>query len=189
MKKVINKIRHLKESWRIAFSQIENPPIYSCMRWNTDLSALLCRPERVKPTSKEDKKMKDEMFDAQRSLIMIISDGQLIKETNYWDTLHAERGLFFMSGNAGAWRLLVPDMHKPVLAEMATAKVVEIELGFKMGHRVVTIWFDDKTPTPFQLCISTEQMDRGLLRDKKNQPLFVYTRDGLQQKHIIRKVI
>lgn len=133
--------------------------------------------------------MKDEMFDVERSLIMIVSDGQLIKETNYWDTLHAERGLFFMSGNAGAWRLLVPDMHKPVLAEMATAKVVEIELGLKMGQRVITIWFDDKTPTPFQLCISTEQMDRMLVPGKKKQRLLVYTRDGLQQKHTIRKIM
>ena len=124
----------------------------------------------------------------EKRLIIITNDGQSISSTNYWDTEHAEHGLFFMSGNAGAWRLLVPDMHKPVLADMATAKVVEIELGFKQGQRAVTIWFDDKTPTPFQLCISAEQMDRRLVRGKKKQPLFVYTRDGLQQKHIIRKV-
>ena len=131
----------------------------------------------------------NETPDVERSLIIITNAGQSISSTNYWGTRHADAGLFFLSGNAGAWRLLVPDMHKDTLAEMATAKVVEIELGFKQGQRAVTIWFDDKTPTPFHLCISAEQMDRGLLRGKKKQPLFVYTRDGLQQKHVIRKVI
>ena len=124
----------------------------------------------------------------EKRLIIITNDGQSISSTNYWDTEHAEHGLFFMSGNAGAWRLLVPDMHKPVLADMATAKVVEIELGVEQGYRVARIWFDDRTPTPFMLLMSTEAMDRRMVPTKSRQPLLVYARDGLQQKHIIRKV-
>lgn len=120
--------------------------------------------------------------------ITISNDGQLIKDTNYWNSPNARKGLYFLSGNAGAWRLLVPDTQKWVLTEMATAKHVEIELGFEQGQRVAEIWFDDETPTPFRLLMSTNTMDRRMVPTKKRHPLLVYTRDGLQQKHIIRKI-
>ena len=132
--------------------------------------------------------MKAPMLNLTEPLIIISNDGQLITDTNYWNTVYARHGICFMSGNAGAWRLLVPDMHKWVLAEMATAKHVEIELGFEQGKRVAKIWFDDRTPRPFMLLMSTEAMDRQMVPTKKRQPLLVYTRDGLQQKHIIRKI-
>lgn len=102
------------------------------------ISALLRHSERValqqlieRKTMMEDNH--NETPDVERSLIIITNAGLSISSTNYWGTRHADAGLFFLSGNAGAWRLLVPDMHKDTLAEMATTKVVEIELGFKQG--------------------------------------------------------
>lgn len=41
--------------------------------------------------------------------LTINSDGEKIVSSNYWDTSHAQQGLFYLSVNAGAFRLLIPD--------------------------------------------------------------------------------
>lgn len=131
----------------------------------------------------------NDFMDFGATLIAITNDGSLISSTNYWDTQHAKQGLFFMSGNAGAWRLLVPDVHKHVLDDMATGKYVEIELGRCGQHPTVTIWFEDGTPMPFQLRIAADAMDRQIVRSNRKQRLLIYTKEGLQQKHTIRRVM
>ncbi|WP_366658073.1 hypothetical protein [Fodinicurvata sp. EGI_FJ10296] len=122
-------------------------------------------------------------------MISIRNNKSLISSTNYWDSIPAQNGLFFLSGNAGAWRLLVPDNQKHFLAEMATAKAVEIDLGVNNGRQVVTIWFEDGTETPFQLGVEDSTMDRVLTPSATPQPLLIYTQEGLQQEHQIRKVM
>lgn len=41
-------------------------------------------------------------------MITIANDGQRLVETNYWTLPHAQRGLCYLTANAGALRLLVP---------------------------------------------------------------------------------
>lgn len=45
-------------------------------------------------------------------MITISNDGQKIVSTNYWDTEHAKRGFLYLSWNAGAGRLLLPDTNQ-----------------------------------------------------------------------------
>lgn len=53
-------------------------------------------------------------------MIHIENQGAEIASTNYWDTPHAQRGFCYLSGNAGVWRLLVPEAQAALLAEMRT---------------------------------------------------------------------
>jgi hypothetical protein len=49
-------------------------------------------------------------------MIVITNDGDKIKWTNYWDHDIAKRGLVFLSFNAGAGRLLLPDDSPGIIA-------------------------------------------------------------------------
>ncbi len=93
-------------------------------------------------------------------LIAIENNGPLIASTNYWTSDHAQRGLFFLSWNAGAARLLVPEACLGDLSEMQTDKTVVITRGNLDGHDALEILFDDGTDSPFALNISTKQCDR-----------------------------
>ncbi|MGP3699481.1 hypothetical protein [Rhodobacter sp. NSM] len=118
----------------------------------------------------------------------IINDGMRIESTSYWDSPPARQGLFAMTGNAGAWRLLVPDSQCRALPDMATARHVDIETGVLCNRRVATLWFDDGTATPFRMLLDQRLFDRALAPSTCRQPLLVYSRDGLQQEHMIRRV-
>lgn len=92
--------------------------------------------------------------------------GQAILETNYWDSERAQKGLAFLSWNAGAARLLVPDSLKPAIKEMKTAKYVIIsrEKWTDQNNRDgLEILFEDNSPSPYCLHITAEQSDRTLL--------------------------
>jgi hypothetical protein len=62
-------------------------------------------------------------------LLTIENDGQEITATNFWQTEQARRGSFYLSTNAGAFRLLVPEQHKSAIAEFKTAKDVILTRG------------------------------------------------------------
>lgn len=62
-------------------------------------------------------------------MLIIENQGQAIARTNYWDSDHAKAGYFFLSWNAGAGRLLMPDSQKAALAEMRSAKYVIVSRG------------------------------------------------------------
>ncbi len=66
--------------------------------------------------------------------INIVNEGQAIRQTNYWNTEHAAAGLVFLSCNAGAARLLVPDAAKGMLSEMRGTKYVVISRGSYEGR-------------------------------------------------------
>lgn len=53
--------------------------------------------------------------------------GQALIHTNYWDNEHAtKKGFVFLIWNAGAARLLIPDLAKPLLRDMRGAHEVII---------------------------------------------------------------
>ena len=48
-------------------------------------------------------------------MITITNQGQRITSTNYWDSDNARAGYLYLSWNAGAARLMVPDTQKAVI--------------------------------------------------------------------------
>lgn len=94
-------------------------------------------------------------------MITISNAGQEIVHTDYWSTEHARRGLVYLSGNAGAWRLLVPPAAAGMLPEMRTGKRAYIEASVRMSQ-CWDIVFDDGTDAPFSVSIDKRQLDRAL---------------------------
>ena len=93
-------------------------------------------------------------------MIEIENNKQQIVRTNYWDSEHAGLGYFYLSWNAGAARLLVPDNQKPALSEMKTAKIVIISRGQWRGRDALELLFEDNTDTPYVINVVAEQTDR-----------------------------
>jgi hypothetical protein len=84
----------------------------------------------------------------------IENDGQLILRTNYWELPEAQAGRCLVSYNSGAFRLLLPLIHEPMLREMSKAEGVVVcrgpwpEAGLDDAFE---IRFDDGTDSPFSL--------------------------------------
>lgn len=115
-------------------------------------------------------------------MIDITNNGQEIIATNYW--LHAKYGkggLAYLSGNAGAWRLLLPANHaNEWMEEMKTGKFVLIERSIRTaGH--IDLVFDDGSKEPFSLTIHRQhQVDRKL--ENGEYPFIIYAA-GLGMTH------
>lgn len=120
--------------------------------------------------------------------ITIGNNGQEISKTNYWATEHAKKGLCFLSTNAGAIRLLVPEAARGYLEEMKTGKRITIEKSLH-DSRCVDIVFEDGTDMPFFLAIDKQQIDRAL-SPGKNVTFAVWTEHGkeLQFKAVIKTI-
>lgn len=114
------------------------------------------------------------------NLISISNSHQNIKETNYWETEQAKSGLCFMSGNAGALRLLVPKSAEGYLADMKTGKRVTIEKSL-YSPRCIDVVFEDGTDSPFFVALD-KSMALGVSKPGTNIPFSVWTEEGLQVK-------
>lgn len=117
--------------------------------------------------------------------IVIKNKGPDIAETNYWDSAQAQRGLLFLSYNAGDARVLVPDSRHDLLNEMATAKYVILSQGpwTVMAQRLaVEVLFEDNSDAPFALHMAESQFDRTLPSRNQGDGFFVtvWTRAGRQ---------
>ncbi len=115
--------------------------------------------------------------------LLITNNGIEIETTNFWDSALARRGLFFLSWNAGASRLLVPDSQKHQLDEMLTGRKVTIAFGKREEYPDsdgIEVLFDDGTANPFSLILSIEQSDRRLPKKENGlmSTLLVYIREG-----------
>lgn len=115
--------------------------------------------------------------------INIVNEGQAIRQTNYWNTEHAAAGLVFLSCNAGAARLLVPDAAKGMLSEMRGTKYVVISRGSYEGRDALELLFEDESDAPFCIHLMMEQSDRMLPENEQGGGFVVtiWTRGG--QKH------
>lgn len=120
-------------------------------------------------------------------MIMIRNQGQRIISTDYWDSEHAQAGYFFLSWNAGAARILVPDSQKSVLREMRGAKYVIVSRGpwaTEQGPRdALELLWEDGTDSPFCIHLLAEQCDRAIPETEQGGGFVVaaWTRSG--QKH------
>src|ERR1017187_6217579 len=113
-------------------------------------------------------------------LLLISNRGQLVADTNYWDSEHAKNGFFYLSWNAGAGRLLVPDSQKAAIREMRTAKEhVVISSGLWMepdkniGRAMLELLFDDNSDAPYSLFLSAVQTDRTLPDSDQGSEFFL----------------
>jgi hypothetical protein len=112
-------------------------------------------------------------------MITIQNIGQDIGSTNYWESEHANVGLCYVSGNAGALRLLVPEAAEGMLPEMRTGGSVTIEASIAHPSQCVDVVFEDGTDAPFALSIDRRQLDRALTLGD-NVPFTVWTARGKQ---------
>jgi hypothetical protein len=135
------------------------------------------------------------------NLLRIDNDGETIAFTNYFDTAHAQAGLVFLSWNAGAARLLVPDNLAPIIVpDLRDVREVFItrgrfngEFGYTdftfsadartpHGREAIEVIFDDGSDAPKATIIESAQCDRLLLESSQEKiyPFLVVTRSGEQ---------
>ena len=120
-------------------------------------------------------------------MITFENRGQAIARTNYWDSEHAKAGYLYLSWNAGAGRLLIPDSQKPMLREMRSAREVIISRGpwaDQGGRDALELLWEDDSDSPFCMHLVAEQTDR-LLPDTDQGGGFViaaWTRYGLKHR-------
>ena len=96
-------------------------------------------------------------------MLAIDNHGPLLVASNFWETEMEAAGKFYLSLNAGAFRLLVPRSQEPAVSEMATAREVIVSRGPwpAVGRDDgIELLFDDGTDTPFELHFSVESLDR-----------------------------
>ena len=113
-------------------------------------------------------------------ILKIMNDGPDIAETNYFDFEHANRGLFYLSINAGCARLLVPDIQQAAIQEFKTAKYVILSRGPwpEQGRSdALELLFEDLSDSPYALHMVAEQCD--MLPDGQGDwTLAVWSREG-----------
>lgn len=94
----------------------------------------------------------------------IINRGQAIIRTDYWTSEHAKAGYCYLTWNAGAARILIPDAVKHLLRDMKGATEV----------------MEDGSDEPFCLHLVAEQCDRLIPETDQGGGITViaYTRGG-----------
>jgi hypothetical protein len=118
-------------------------------------------------------------------MLIITNHGQALADTNYWDSEHARAGLLYLSWNAGAGRLLIPDAAKSYLREMCSAREVIVSRGPWTDHGgrdALELLWEDNSNNPYCIHLVTEQTDR-MLPDTDQGGGFVitaWTRGGLK---------
>lgn len=85
-------------------------------------------------------------------LLSITNHGPLITASNYWQTEHAQRGLLYLSLNAGALRLLVPLSQRHAISDMRP--------GAK--HVVLSILARDRWPDKLRAPLAVEMKTQSL---------------------------
>lgn len=93
-------------------------------------------------------------------MLVIESDGPLIKATNYWDTPQCAAGKLVLSINAGAFRLLLPSQFEAAITpDMAPAREVIVSRGPWPGKGLADafeVLFDDGSRNPFALHVTPQ---------------------------------
>lgn len=116
-------------------------------------------------------------------MLTIKNKGQAIESTNYWDSTYAQRGLMYLSWNAGAARLLLPDTLKGELREMRSSRYVIVSRGpwhEHGGRDALELLFEDGSDSPYVVHLMAEQTDRLLPEDNQGGGFVVtvWTRGG-----------
>jgi hypothetical protein len=97
--------------------------------------------------------------------IFIKNEDHKIIETNYWETTPSKKGLYYMSLNAGYYRLLVPKNNDNFEKEISTAKYAVISRGAASQLNpprpdAFEIVFEDGTDSPYAIIMTPDYWDR-----------------------------
>ncbi len=102
-------------------------------------------------------------------MISIVNGGPAIVSTTYWSTDHARAGLIYLSINAGALRLLVPDAVRGELLGSLPPVGTECDVAIDRGT-VRVVWLDDPVE-PYEIEIDARQCDRRPLPEDDGRVL------------------
>ncbi|HFT7832749.1 TPA: hypothetical protein ACGR6O_004900 [Escherichia coli] len=107
-------------------------------------------------------------------MFFIENEGQAVAGTDYWQSVQAQAGYVYLSWNAGAARLLVPDAAKHLLREMRGVEYVIISKGTLDGRDAL-----------FVIHMLSEQCDRLLPENNQGGGFVVtvWTRGGNQLRY------
>jgi len=83
----------------------------------------------------------------------------------------------YLTGNAGVWRLLVPNIAQQFIADMRTGVQAIIEPSI-VSAGCWDVVFEDDSPTPFMITIDPRQIDRVMKPGETR--LTVWTERGKQ---------
>jgi hypothetical protein len=119
------------------------------------------------------------------NLLTIENKGQAIIATNFWATETARAGYCYLSWNAGAARLLLPDTLASEVREMKGAQYVIVSRGPWTDHGnrdALELLFEDNSNSPYCLHLTMEQTDRSLPADNQGSGFVVtvWNRSGEQ---------
>ncbi len=97
------------------------------------------------------------------NILAVTNRGPEVLDSNFWSSAEAAAGFYYLSANAGALRLLVPESRREEVRAMVTVSEVIITRG---AHRVfglpmAEIMFEDGSESPFVLYLSEGQMEGG----------------------------
>ena len=115
-------------------------------------------------------------------ILSIKNDRANIVEMNYWDTDHARNGYLFLSWNARAARLLMPDALKGELKAMRGAREVIISRGPMHDQDAYELMFEDGSDNPYAMHVGLSRSDRVLPASEHGRSFIftVWTREGEQ---------
>lgn len=106
--------------------------------------------------------------------LWIENSGAEITRTNFWETEAARAGKFYLSINAGAFRLLVPQAHMGAVRDMRAAHIVVVSQGpmtleGRAFSDAIELLFDDSTEEPWSLYLTLQAVDRMPLNSDSTQ--------------------
>lgn len=119
--------------------------------------------------------------------LQVANDGPRISSTNFWSTELAKREFVYVSVNAGAFRLLLPDSLELSLQDMAQASQVVVSRGPWWEQNLpdaLELLFEDGSSAPYALHMHTLQWDRlpgGVEDGRSDLTMLVYTRGSTER--------
>lgn len=98
--------------------------------------------------------------------LTVENNGAIISKTNFWETSYAQRGLLYISVNAGSFRLLVPTSQRDCISDMLPkAKHVVVSMlplnQWKDGAYCIEWMVEDGSDSPWSCTLSPQQIDRA----------------------------
>ena len=116
-------------------------------------------------------------------ILYVRNKGPNLVETNYWSSEYARNGIVYLSWNAQAGRLLIPQKCEPWLAQMRSARHVIVSMGRWREKKIAfELLFEDDSDAPFCLHFGKEQTDRIIPESQQGGgfDIVVYTQEGEQ---------
>jgi len=111
--------------------------------------------------------------------VHISNRGQEIASTDYWQTEHARRGYLYLSFNAGALRVLVPEPAVGSLQDLPPAGTPceYLQEGLPGEPRMPALLWNDDPAQPYRIAVSSYQVDRRV-REAEDDEFLVLSGHG-----------